>query len=235
MGRIRVSHIIHIACFMLIQSAFSQATEPKNSISAGYCLGVPVMPVAFRDNWRTGRGAAVEYQAFLGRHVSFFSGLEYLAYRLNSKELANEYNPSQSGWSEFKFTEGVFRCGVFQAGFRLFFDDASYPIALFTQAAGSLVMMAQEKMIIRQTAAGKTYSQTVPLGGSETSPGVQGGFGMRVRFSESVRFMMAAEGHCVFSADRSDNPDAKVRQLSRAQGDPTIFIAFRAALEYCFQ
>jgi hypothetical protein len=234
MGRIRFSRIIQIAGFMLIHSAFSQTADPKNSISAGYCIGVPRLPVEFKDNWGTGRGAAVEYQTFLGRHLSFFSGLEYLAYPLNSKGLANEYNPSQSGWSEFSFEGGVFRAGVFQAGFRLFFDDASYPIALFTQAAGSLTVTAQEKMTIRQTISGETFSQTAALGPSESSPGVQAGFGMRVRFSKSVRFMMAAEGHCVFTSGISDSPDAKVRQLSRAQDEPTIFIAFRAALEYCF-
>jgi hypothetical protein len=235
MDRIRVSYVIPIAGFMLIHSAFSQTSDPKNSISAGYCIGVPRMPVVFRNNWGTGRGAAIEYQSFLGRHLSFFSGLEYLAFPLNSKGLANEYNPSQSGWSEFEFEGGVFRAGVFQAGFRLFFDDASYPIALFTQAAGSLAMTSQEKMTIGQTAAGARFSQTVPLGKSESSPGVQAGFGMRVRFTKAVRFMMAAEGHCVFSSDRSDNTDAKVRQLSRAQAEPTIFIAFRTVLEYCFQ
>jgi hypothetical protein len=234
MGRIRVFLVIQIACFMLMQQAFSRTAEPKNSISAGYCIGVPRLPVVFKDNWGTGRGAAVEYQTFLGRHLSFFTGLEYLAFPLNSKGLAGEYNPSQSGWSEFAFTGGVFRAGVFHAGFRLFFDDASYPIALFTQAAGSLAMTAQENMTIRQTARGGTYSQTVGLGQSESSPGAQAGFGMRVRFSDSVRFMMTAEGHCLFTSGRSDSPDAKVRQLSRAQAEPTIFIAFRTALEYGF-
>jgi hypothetical protein len=235
MGRIRVSRVIQIASFMLIHSAFSQSAEPKNSVSAGYCIGVPRMPVVFRDNWGTGRGAAVEYQTFLGRHLSFFSGLEYFSYPLNSEELANEYNPSQNGWSEFAFEGGVFRAGVFQAGFRLFFEDASYPIALFMQAAGSLAMTAQEKMTIRQTTAAGSFSQTVALGENESSPGAQAGFGMRVRFSKSVRFMMAAEAHGLFTAGLSDSPDAKVRQLSRAQGEPTIFIAFRTALEYCFQ
>jgi hypothetical protein len=235
MGRIGNSRIGLIMGFMLIQSAFSQTAMKKNAVNAGYLISVPREPAAFQANWRTGRGVAAEYQAFLSRHLSLFSGLEYLAYPLNSRELANEYNPSQSGWSEFTFDQGVFRTGVFQAGFRLFLSDALYPITVFTQAAGSLTMMVQEKITIRQIHAGQTFIQTTAVGKSETSPGCQAGFGMRVRIFESVRFMMAAEVHGVFSSDQSDNPDAKIRQLSRAQGKPTVFIVFRSAVEYCFR
>ena len=235
MGRIRYSWINWIACILLIHPAFSQTAMRKNAVNAGYLFSVPREPGAFQRNWRTGHGVAAEYQAFLSRHSAVFTGVEYAAYPLNSRELANEYNPSQAGLSEFTFDRGVFRTGVFQAGFRLFLSDALYPITFFTQAAGSLTMMVQDKIRIGQVLGGRPFSQTAEAGKSETSPGGQAGLGMRVGISRSVRFMLVAEAHAVFSSDRSDNPDAKIRQLSRAQGKPTVFIVIRSALEYCFQ
>jgi hypothetical protein len=175
---------------------------------------------------------AVEYQSFVSRHLSFFTGLEYLSFGLNDPVLAEEYNPSQNGLSVFSFSEGHFRAGLFQAGLRLFLSDATYPIVLVMQVAGSLTLMDQEKMTIRQTLAGRTFSQSVTLGKSETAPGVQVGAGTRIRIAKSMRLLLLAEGHGVFSRDRSENPYGKVVQLSRVQGKSTFFLAFRSGLEY---
>jgi len=217
---------------ILAVPVFSQNVLPKNWIHAGYVAAEPLAPDAFQKNWRTGRGVAVEYQSFLSRHLSFFTGLEYLSFGLNDPVLAEEYNPSQNGMFVFSFSRGHFRAGVFQAGLRLFLSDASYPLVLLVQAAGSLVLMDQEKMTIHLNGAGSTSSQSVSLGKSETAPGVQVGAGMRIRIAKSIRLLLLAEGHGVFSQDRSENPDAMVRQISRARGRSTFFLAFRSGLEY---
>jgi hypothetical protein len=220
---------------ILATFGFSQTVLPKKWIHAGYVAAEPLAPDAFRKNWRTGRGLAIEYQSFLSRHLVFFAGLEYLSFGLNDPVLVEEYNPSQKGMFVFSFSDGHFRAGVFQVGLRLFFSDASYPLVLLVQAAGSLALMDQERMTKTQylTRDGSLISTTSDaLGKSETAPGVQVGAGMRIRIAKSIRLMLLAEGHGVFSQDRSENPDAMVRQISRAQGRSTFFLAFRSGLEY---
>jgi hypothetical protein len=220
---------------ILAAPVFSQTVLQKNWIHAGYVAAEPLAPDAFQKNWHTGRGVAVEYQSFLSQHLSFFAGLEYLSFGLNDPILAEEYNPSQNGMFFFSFSDGHFRSGVFQVGLRLFLSDASYPLVLLVQAAGSLVLMDQEKMTKYQylTRDGSLISTTSDvLGKSETAPGVQVGAGMRIRIAKSMRLLLLAEGHGVFSRDRSENPDGKVVQLSRAQGKSTFFLAFRSGLEY---
>jgi hypothetical protein len=217
---------------ILAAAAFSQTYLPKNWIHAGTVAAVPLSPDAFQGNWGTARGAAVEYQSFLTRRLGFFAGLEYLSFGLNGPALAEEYNPSQNGLSSFSFSGGHFRAGVIQAGLRLFFSDATYPIVLVAQAAASLALIDQEKMTIRQAISGRAFSQSVTLGKSETAPGVQAGAGMSIRIAKSMRLLLLAEGHGLLTRDSTDNPDAKVRQVSRAQGRSTFFLAFRCGLEH---
>jgi hypothetical protein len=214
---------------------FPQTDMPKRWIHAGYVTAVPLAPDAFQKNWRTGSGVTVEYQSFLSRHLSFFAGLEYVSFGLNGSVLSEEYNTSQSGMFFFSFSDGHFRAGVFQAGLRLFLSDASYPLVLVAQAGGSLALTDQEKATKRHYLArdGSLISTTSDvLGKSETAPGVQAGIGMRIRIAKSMRLLLLAEGHGVLSTDRSENPDGKIRQLTRAQGQTTFFLAFRGGLEY---
>jgi hypothetical protein len=197
-------------------------------------MGFPLGPKELKDHWKTGNGVGVEYRYSWTRRLSITAGVGYLAFGLDDKKLADDFNPKLEGRASFDFSGATFKTGEFHIGFRFSLTDPDSPVCLFVDAGGALYLLYQEDLISEQDYPQKKIRDRIALGKSESAPGVQGGIGIRIRIHPSVVLSLAARGHAIFSKDHVGDEDLDVRSFSRAQGRRTDFIVFQSGLGYQF-